>query len=146
MSAGKICVRSVDTAAADESVQVAAERMAARNVGSLIVLDNLAQRPIGIVTDRDLAIKVVARGRNPYQTTVREVMSAQMQTIDEAISLEDALAVMRRGPYRRLPVVNEGGALVGVLSLDDILALLAEEFGQIGRLLEQENPSALVEA
>jgi CBS-domain-containing membrane protein len=61
-------------------------------------------------------------------------------TVSEDASIESALSLMRSGRFRRLPVVDAGGNLVGLLSLDDVLILLAEEFTQIGSLLERETP------
>ena len=142
MTVGRVCVREVDLADSDEAVQVAAERMHDRKVGTLVVKDD-AGRPIGILTDRDLAIRVVAQGRDPYQTTVGEILTQFPRSIDEDTAIETALGVMRSGPFRRLPVVDRDGLLVGLLSLDDILDLLTEEFNQIGQLLQKESPSSL---
>lgn len=142
MSAGRICIREVDTAAPDESAQVAAGRMHSRKVGTLIVVDK-EQRPVGIVTDRDLTVRVLAQGRDGGTTPVAEVMTAAPKTVSEETPIEDALRLMRSGPFRRIPVVDSGGALAGLLSLDDILDLLAEEFAEIGRLIHSEDPASL---
>ena len=144
MSVGRICVREVDLAEAGESVQVAASRMHSRKVGSLIV-QNESGEPIGIVTDRDLAIRVLAEGLDPNETTVEEVMTRELESVLEDTPIESALSCMRAGTYRRLPVVNAQGKLVGVLSLDDVLDLLMEEFDEIGRLLKKEGPRSLAE-
>ncbi len=144
MSVGRICVREVDTAEPLESVQVVAERMHSRNVGTLVVLDE-DKKPIGLVTDRDLTIKVLARGLDGQEMKVQQVMTKSLKTVREEASIEAALTLMRSGLIRRLPVVDESGALVGLLSLDDVLDLLAEEFGEIGKLLRREAPRALAE-
>jgi len=145
MSAGKICVREVDTAEVTESAQAAADRMNARNVGTLIVLNPL-QQPLGIVTDRDICIRVVAKGKDPYTTTVGDIVTLLPKTVHENTPIEQAISLMRSGPYRRLPVVDHAGKLVGLLSIDDILDLLAEEFREIGALLKAERPDVLAEA
>jgi len=142
MTVGRICVREVDLTESDETVQVAAERMHDRKVGSLVVQDGEG-RPTGIVTDRDLAIRVVAQGRDPYRTLVGEVMTRFPRTIEESTPIENAITVMRSGTFRRLPVVDRDGKLVGLLTLDDILDLLTEEFRQIGQLLQKEGPGSL---
>jgi CBS domain-containing protein len=144
MSAGRICVREVDTAEVSESVQAAADRMNSRNVGTLLVLNPL-QQPLGIVTDRDLAVRVVAKGKDAFSTTVGDVMTLFPKTIREDTPIEQAITVMRSGPYRRLPVVDHAGKLVGLLSIDDIFNLLAEEFREIGALLKAERPEVLAE-
>lgn len=142
MPVGRICVRTVDVAQIDESATVAAQRMHARNVGTLVVVDK-EQRPLGLVTDRDLVIRVLAEHRDPNETTLREVMHRLPHTANEEMPIEEALGIMRCGPFRRFPVVNQEGRLVGILSLDDILDLLAEEFGEIGKLLRKESPESL---
>lgn len=142
MSVGRICIREVDTAELTESVQAAADRMHARNVGTLVVLVAL-QKPLGIVTDRDLAIRVVAKGRDPFTTTVGDVMTMSPRSVLETMPIEEAISLMRRGPYRRLPVVDHADKLVGLLSIDDITGLLAEEFREIGALLKAERPDIL---
>ena len=142
MSVGRICVREVDLADPSESVQVAAGRMHSRNVGTLVVLDE-EKKPVGLVTDRDLTVRVLAQGRDPFQTTVADVMTKCLRTVREDTPVEEALSIMRNGPVRRVLVVDREGLLVGLLSLDDILRLLMEEFNQIGGLLEDETPSSL---
>jgi CBS domain-containing protein len=139
MSVGRICLREVDLAERGESALEAACRMRDGRVGTLVVLD-AEGKPIGLVTDRDLALRVVAAGRDPRLTPVGEVMTENPTVVGESTPIESALSLMRSGSFRRLPVVNEDRKLVGILSLDDVLALLAEEFALIGTLLEREAP------
>jgi CBS domain-containing protein len=119
----------------DESVSAAARRMADRGVGTLVVL-NSAGAPAGLVTDRDLVLRVLAASRDADETKVAEVMTLEPRSVREDNSIEGAIALMRAGGFRRLPVVDGDGRLVGIVSLDDVLALLAEESAQIGALLE----------
>ena len=142
MSVGRICTREVDLADLDESVQVTAERMRTRNVGTLMVTDE-EKRPIGIVTDRDLAMRVVAKGLDSASTLVSQVMSALPDTVTENTPIEAAISLMRRGSHRRLPVVDDNGCLLGLVSLDDILDLLSEEFQEIGKLVRKEGSRVL---
>ena len=144
MSVGRICIRGVDIASPGESVQMVARRMRDRNVGSLVVC-NESMHPVGMVTDRDLALRVVAEGHNPGSTSVADVMTRDPQCVREDTPIEMALTAMRTGPCRRLPVVSDERALVGVISLDDVLGLLTEEFNTIGTLLQRENPRSLAE-
>ena len=116
-----------------------------RQVGTLVVVDETS-RPIGIVTDRDLTVRVLARGRDPGVTSVGNVMTRQPRSVEENASIESALAAMRINASRRITVVDNTGRLVGLISLDDVLALLAEEFGQIGDVIEQESPKSLASA
>jgi signal-transduction protein with cAMP-binding, CBS, and nucleotidyltransferase domain len=118
-----------------ETAREAASRMREAGVGTLIVLDE-GDRPIGIVTDRDLMVQVVAEGRAPAKTLLSSFMSAPVHTVREDAPIEDALALMARRGIRRLPVVAASEErLIGVLALDDVLELLAEETATIGRLL-----------
>jgi CBS domain-containing protein len=139
MSVGRICAREVDVAEEHESIQTAAQRMHARNVGTLVVI-NEEQEPIGIVTDRDLVVKALARGLDPNEGIVTEAMTPCPVTVYEETPIEDALRIMRSGACRRVPVVDREGKLLGLLSLDDVLSLLAEEFREIGELLNKEGP------
>jgi CBS domain-containing protein len=141
MSVARICLREVDLADATERVLEAARRMRERRVGTLVIVDD-AGKPVGVVTDRDLALRVVAAGGDPRTMSVRDVMTAHPRTVSESTPIEAALSLMRSGSFRRLPVVNADGKLVGIVSLDDVLDLLAEEFELIGRLLERQSPHA----
>lgn len=113
--------------------------MAANDVGTLVVLDaDGLSRPVGIVTDRDLAIRCVAAGLDPEQNRVGVVMTRPVHCIHEETPVEEALQKMARAGTRRLVVLGEGDRLVGVLSLDDLLDLLADETGAISRLLAKQ--------
>jgi CBS domain-containing protein len=140
MSVGRICTRYVDLADPDETVQSAARRMLERKVGTLVILDH-AKQPVGLLTDRDLVLRVLALGQDPRQTLVGQVMTREPKTITEGTPIEQALALMRSGSFRRLPVVVGDGTLVGLVSLDDILSLLVEELREVGTLVEREMPS-----
>jgi len=144
MSVGRLCVREVDTASPEEPVLFAAERMHQRAVGSLVVVNETAQ-PVGIVTDRDLVSRVMAKGRSPTDTFVGEVMTPAPRTVTEQTSIESALSIMRSGRFRRIPVVDHDHKLVGLVTLDDVLMLLAEELTNIGQLLERETPRGVIE-
>ena len=142
MSVNQICVRDVDTCEPTESVQRAAQRMHDHNVGMLVVCD-AAGAPAGVLTDRDLAVRVVAEGCDSALTPVSDVMTADVVWVGEDTSIEMVLRSMRAGPCRRLPVVKSDGSLAGVVSLDDVLNWLTDEFNEIRGLLKREDPSSL---
>ncbi len=142
MTVSQVCQRQVDLVDLDESAWTAAERMHQRAVGSLVVLDR-ERRPIGIVTDRDLVVKVIAAERTPRTTRVRDIMNAPVKTVLESASLKWALGLMRDGEIRRLPVVDGIGRLVGILALDDVLAYWAHELHDVGQILDQQTPRAV---
>jgi CBS domain-containing protein len=133
MTVGRICSRETQLASEEEAARDAAVRMRETNVGTLVVID--AQRvPRGIVTDRDLALRVLGQGLGP-ETTVGEVMTRIPRTVSEETPIEDALAIMRGLGIRRMPVVGSKGRLVGMISVDDVIELLAEELGDLGKII-----------
>jgi CBS domain-containing protein len=108
--------------------------MAKEGVGTVVVLGP-ESRPVGILTDRDVALRCVAEGRDPDATSVGAVMTAPPTCVHESTAIETALARMAGAHVRRLVVVDEERRLVGILALDDVLELIAEEAAAIGRLL-----------
>lgn len=133
MSIAEICRREVDLVDPDETAWTAAERMLRRDVGSLVVLDQ-DRRPIGIVTARDLVVRVIAAERQPRMTRVRDIMTTPVETILDTVSVAHALTTMRQQTLCRLPVVDAAGKLVGMLALSDLLSHLAGDGGDSGVL------------
>lgn len=133
----------VDCAEADEAVVVGARRMLQRCVGSLIVVDR-ERRPIGIVTDRDFVIRVLAAGIDPETKSLSDVMSPTPWTIEKEASLERALDGMKEHRCRRIPVVDDDGRLEGIITLDDLLLYYRNQFDRVGRLIELESPRGVV--
>ena len=103
---------------ADKSVAYAAKMMRDEDVGLAPIVEG--DKLIGMLTDRDIAIRVVAEGQDPDQVTVREVASKQVVTIDPQQDLDEALRIMAKHQVRRLPVVEEDGRLVGVVAQADV--------------------------
>lgn len=140
MSVGRICTRIVATASARETVRDAADRMAENNVGTLVVIDD-ADRPLGIVTDRDLVTRVLASRLDPDATLLDDVMTEPVRKVEESTPIEQALETMKGAGVRRVVVVGEESRLMGLLSLDDVLELLVEEAESIGEILRAEQPA-----
>ena len=138
MTVGRICVRTVQTASPDETVLEAARRMAREKTGTLVVLD-LERLPIGILSDRDVMVRCVAEGKDASSTAVSELMSTPVASVRDSMPIEEALAQMATCRVRRVPVVDNDDRLVGILALDDVIELLAEEAGTIGRLLARRS-------
>jgi CBS domain-containing protein len=113
--------KAVIWCAASDTAHAAATLMKGHGVGTLPVLEDPDSRKvIGIVTDRDLCVKVVAAGFDPRFTEVRECMNRDVLTCQASAEAETALKYMTRGRVRRLPVVNRTGALIGIVSIDDL--------------------------
>jgi CBS domain-containing protein len=144
MNAGNFCARNVDTATSKETVLVAARRMNDRNVGSLVIVND-ENRPIGIITDRDLTIRSLARSLEPTRTPLANVMTENPKVAPQTASLTECVGIMRNGPFRRLPIVDDSGELFGVLTLDDVLENLADGFYQAAGLIRREGPRVLGE-
>lgn len=141
MSAGRICSRVMVTARPDETVREAARRMAENDVGTLVVVAvDGTTRAVGLITDRDIAIRCVAGNRHPDETKVSDVMSAPVQSVDENTPIEDAISHMAGVAMRRLVVTGPQKEAVGILSMDDVLDLLVHETGEIGQLLHKQAP------
>ncbi len=138
MTAGKICVRTVHVASRAESAREAALRMREADVGTLVVVDD-ERRPIGVVTDRDVALRCVAEGGNPDSTPIGAIMTAPVVCVSEQTPIEDALRRMAGVAARRLAVTDDEGRLAGILALDDVVELLVEEAETIGRLLQRRH-------
>jgi CBS domain-containing protein len=139
MSVGTLCNREVIVADKDTSVAEAAELMRRYHVGDLVVLDDSeARRPVGLITDRDIAVGIVAKRLDPDTLTVADVMTGDLETVFEDADFWDALAHMRRHGIRRLPVVNDAGGLEGILTLDDALMLISEAMNDLVDLVYRE--------
>jgi CBS domain-containing protein len=128
MPLAAICRRDVVTTEPEATVQRAAHLMREAHVGALIVVRG--RKPIGIVTDRDLAMEVLALARSP-DTTVGEVMTPYPTTVPSTSGLAHAAALMREHGVRRLPVVDEEGSIFGIVTLDDVLVVLGEELSSL---------------
>src|SRR6266496_6458042 len=103
---------------ADKPVAYAARMMRDENVGLAPIVEG--DKLIGTLTDRDIAIRVVAEGKDPNEVTVREVASTKLVTIDPQQDLDEALRLMAKHQVRRLPVVEEDGKLVGIVAQKDV--------------------------
>jgi len=142
MNVGEICQRDVVTIRPQDDLLAAAKLMREKHVGYLVVVEPSvtagAFRPVGVLTDRDIVITVVAREANPRALTVEDVMTRQPVIATADTLLDAALRDMRRVGVRRLPVVGEHGELQGVISLDDILARLAEQLQHVAGSIRSE--------
>jgi predicted transcriptional regulator len=127
MKVGDCCKRAVIAIDSKADAAKAAKRMREEHVGFLVVYrdgDEL-QKPIGVLTDRDLVLAVVARDIDPHAVTTADVMTCSPLLANETDELGDMLQGMRVAGVRRVPVVDARGALTGIFALDDAIDLLA---------------------
>jgi CBS domain-containing protein len=140
MTINLICNHNVATAAASDGIVDAAARMREEHVGNLIVVERRGSSvvPIGILTDRDIVVGVVAKRVAPDTLTVGDAMTRNLLTVREGDDVAFALREMRRRGVRRAPVVGERGELVGIVSLDDVIQHLATELGRLADAIRLE--------
>jgi len=135
-----VCVRSVVHVNRDTTIQEAAQLMRQHHVGDLIVADadHEGLWPVGIITDRDIVLSVVAPKLDASVITVSDVMANDLVTCREDMGVSEVIHKMRAKGVRRMPIVSERGDLVGVVSIDDVIELLAEELTEASKLIARE--------
>ncbi len=139
MSIGELCNRNVVIAHKEENVLEAARLMRHYHVGDVVVLeDNNRKLPVGILTDRDIVIELVAEQVDPESVSVGDVMSSPLLTVSESDELLNTIELMRGKGVRRAPVVDKEGELVGIITLDDLLDILAEALNDLVLLTGRE--------
>jgi len=140
MAIGEICNREVVFARRHTTVKEAAQLMREFHVETLVVVDepNGKRIPCGIVTDRDIVVAVVAKGLDPEALKVGEVMGAELAVARESDGVAETIELMRAKDMRRVPIVDSQGSLVGIVTADDILDLLAEEMNALARMVARE--------
>lgn len=137
MPIGKLATQDAVTASKDANLKEIAEQMKSEMVGSVIITED--DKPVGIVTDRDIAF-AAAEGNDVESTTAEEIMSEDVQTIDSDIEGYEAIEQMSDAEVRRFPVVDENGELVGIVTLDDVVATVGRELEQIADIIEKQSP------
>lgn len=140
MSIGELCNRDVVVISPDEPIQEAVSLMRQYNVGDIVVVVKRGDDsvPVGMLTDRDLVIEIMAKEISPESVTVGDVMSTTIVTAREDEDLVDVVHRMRDYGVRRMPIVNERNGLEGIISVDDVLALLAEQITGLAELVRKE--------
>ena len=129
--------RDVVTIAPEETVARAAEKLTNHDVGCLVVIEG--NRPVGILTDRDIVVRTVCPGLDAQAITVGEVMSRRPVLLEEDLGLFEALEIVRDQAVRRFPVVNGDGDLTGIFTVDDVIYLLGLELSAVARIIDSEN-------
>jgi len=140
MSIGEICNREVVFCCKGETTQEAAELMRRHHVGCLVVVDESREhpRPLGVVTDRDLVVEIRAGKVSPETVLVGDVMSDDLATAREDEGIWEVVRRMRAKGVRRLPILDEEGAVIGIVTMDDMMEFLADEFCGLVKLLARE--------
>ena len=139
MSLSKMLTRKAVTARRQDSVAEVAALMESQNVGAVVITER--NRPVGIVTDRDIAFAVCNGGCRPHDE-IQGVMTCPVETIRGDKGIYSATQKMMDLTVRRLPVVNYMGTLIGLVSLDDLLLLLSRELHQLAEGIQTETKPA----
>ncbi|PWB53189.1 MAG: CBS domain-containing protein [Nitrosomonadales bacterium] len=140
MPISEFCNREVVFATRKTSIPEAAQLMRQYHVGDLVVVDEAAGKrvPVGIVTDRDIVIEIIAKSLNIEEFSVGDIMGPQLVSVQDDEGVFETIRLMRTKGIRRIPVVNQEGGLEGIVSADDILDLLAEEMAELAKVAPRE--------
>jgi CBS domain-containing protein len=140
MPIGELAIRQVVVVTRDTPVLEAAKLMRQYHVGDVVVTDetNGKRRPVGIVTDRDIVIEVMAQAVDPAKLSAGDIMTGDLVTVRENEGVLQTIQLMRAKGARRAPVVDAEGALIGIVAADDFVELLAEELSELAKLISRE--------
>ena len=140
MPIGELCNREVVFATQETTITEAAQLMRRYHVGDLVVVEEVNGKrvPLGIVTDRDIVIEVIAKSQPFENCTVDKIMSSHLVSVPESEGVIETIRLMRTHAIRRISVVSNDGALIGILSVDDVLPLLAEELSELAKISQRQ--------
>lgn len=149
MSLQQFCERTVVTITPDQPITEACRLLQEKNVGCVVATEG--DKVQGILTDRDIALKVIGEKKDPQQTKVREIMSPNPTRIPVTKSLHDLTTLMHTHHVRRVPIVDAGDKVLGIVTLDDLLILLGDEMADMGKgiagaLFRKPSPNDPVES
>ena len=141
MSIGQFCNRDTVIVRRHDSIVATAKLMRESHVGSVVIVEEHAGvlRPAGIVTDRDLVLEVLAAELDPETVTIGDLIAYELVTASEHDGIWETIQRMRIKGVRRMPVVDASGALVGIISVDDLLEILAAELSEVTKVLAREH-------
>lgn len=131
MSLQKFCERPVVTISPEQTINDACQLLREKNVGCLVAIEK--EKLCGILTDRDIALKVIGEKKDPQRTKVRDIMTANPTRIAVNKTLHDLTMLMHSYHVRRVPIVDGGDKILGMVTLDDLLILLGQEMADIGQ-------------
>lgn len=139
MAIGELCTREVIVAYQDDSIVEIAKLMRKYHVGDIVIVDRQKKQkqPIGIITDRDIVLELVAREVDISQVTAGDIMSADLLVVSEQDEVSVVLEQMRTKGVRRIPVINHNKELIGIVTENDIIELISEQLSSLAALVEK---------
>ncbi len=140
MLVSEFCNREVIIVDRATTILEAAKLMRSEHVGDLVVTDkrNGRQVPVGILTDREIVVELLAEEVDLDKVSIGDAMSYELLSVKEQNGLQETIEIMRNHGVRRLPVVDDNGALVGIVTVDDLMELIAEQLTDLVRLVGNE--------
>lgn len=140
MSIGEFCNREVIIARREESVLEAAQLMRRYHVGAVVIVDEINEKryPVGVLTDRDLVMEVLVNKLDPETVLIGEILGESVVTVKTSDGVFDTIQHMRSRGVRRAPVVDDNRELIGIITVDDLIAVLAEEMNELYKLIRHE--------
>ncbi|HEX9756570.1 MAG TPA: CBS domain-containing protein [Nitrospiria bacterium] len=136
MALSDFCKGPVITASPEESVLHASILMRDNKIGSVVITKD--ERPIGILTDRDIVMRLMTDSKEGFNTKIQEVMTKNPYVVPEGIGIWDLIKRMKKYAVRRFPVVSGEGKIVGMITMDDLIELMGEELSGLGHTISQE--------
>lgn len=136
MTLARFCKWPVITASPEDNVLHAALLMREKKIGAVVMVDE--DRPIGILTDRDILLRVMTDGKDASTTKIRDVMTKNPFLVSEGIGIWELIQTMKKNAVRRYPVVSGDGKLVGIITMDDLIELLGTELSGMGSAIAAE--------
>ncbi|HEY6926845.1 MAG TPA: CBS domain-containing protein [Steroidobacteraceae bacterium] len=141
MTIGTICSRNVCVSRRGAALASAVENMTKSHVGAIVVVDNNGSgglKPVGIITDRDVVCGQLSPPRDLFCMVVEDAMSSDIVTLQETCGVGEGVAAMSERGVRRAPVVDQAGTVVGIVSMDDLLSVLARDFTDLAALIRSQ--------
>lgn len=139
MTIGNYCKHAVITTSKNTSVFDAAKLMKQHNIGDIVVVDETnSGMPVGIFTDRDIAIKIVAEEVDPRDLTVGDAMSQNLLVLQEHQQIQETVDMMCAKGVRRAPIIDKNNKIIGIATLDDLFLLFADQLGSLAKLVRKQ--------
>ena len=135
----KCCREQVVAVSPDTPAVEVAKIMGEKNVGSVVIVtgDN---RPTGVITDRDLTIRVMAHEKDPGEVRAGDIATRDVITFRDSMGIYEAIQKMTAEGIRRMPITDDAGKLIGIVTMDDIVRMLGEEMASIAKNIEKQSP------
>ncbi len=139
MTSYHFCQKNVLSVKPDSTIRFVAGLMKEKNIGCVVITDD--HKPVGIVTDRDIALRGSGLCESPDSALIESIMSREIVSVTKDTGIFEAIQTMKSAGVRRMPIVDAAGRLVGLLTVDDLIRLLSREMADIARIIGKEGPN-----